>query len=170
MTSATDNSQPAVTYTVGRPSFGARILAAVAHLLILGSLPGIIITAIIARVSRKASPYVQFHAKQALRWQLLFNLIFVGMLAFFLLVIVGAGFGGQGQNAGLAMDAAFLAGLVLLLLLSLPAAVFGIPAIIGAIIALFGGNFRYPLVTRRPRPSQPPGVTSARGMPTSGRV
>jgi len=170
MTSASGTQRNGVQYVTQRPSFVQRIVAAIVHLLLLAGLPGILATLIIFLLSRTAAPYVRYHAKMALRWQLLGNLVFFGIIGLLLLIIVAAGFGGGGQNGGMALDAGYLAGLGFLIIISVSAIIslllFGIPALIGAIVALFGGTFRYPLVTRRPRPAP---ATPAPATPTSGR-
>jgi uncharacterized Tic20 family protein len=131
------NSSP--VYAEERPGAGERMVAAAAHLLMLATLPGILITATIWILSRKGSPFVRQHARQALRWQILAHLIIFGLIGCTILGIVGGAFGGS-------INAAYAAGIVLILVATIPYVVFDIPAVIGALKALFGGSARYPVV------------------------
>jgi uncharacterized Tic20 family protein len=145
MGSPRDTAQADAQYIMRPPSLGERLIAAIAHLLILASLPGIVVTAIIWMISRGSSPYVRHHARAAMRWQFLENVIIFGLIALMLAVILGAGFMGKGANSGNALDAAFAAGIGIILVFAIPTIIFAIPAIFAAIGALFGGNFRYPV-------------------------
>jgi uncharacterized Tic20 family protein len=145
MSNPHDNPQTDAQYIMRPPSLGERLIAATTHLLILVSLPGIVITAIIWMLARGSSPYVQHHARSAMRWQLFENVVILGMIGVLLAVIVGAGFWGRGHSEGNALNAAFAAGIGIILVFAIPAIIFAIPAVLGAIRAMAAGNFRYPL-------------------------
>ncbi len=152
--SPNDNPQAEAQYVMRSPSMGERMIASIAHLLILVSLPGIVITGIIFLLARDASPYVRHHARSAMRWQLLENVLIIGLVGAFLAVIVGAGFWGRARGPGDALDAAFLAGIGIILVFAIPTVIFAIPAVLGAFRALLGGNYRYPLTAGRPNPTR----------------
>jgi uncharacterized Tic20 family protein len=147
MSSPSDNSQNGAQYIMRSPSLGERLIAVTTHLLILVSLPGIVITAIIWMLARGSSPYVRHHARSAMRWQLFENFIILGSVAVFLIVIVGAGFWGRNHSEANALNTAFAAGIGIILVFAIPAAIFAIPAVVGAFRALLPGSFRYPLTS-----------------------
>lgn len=144
-------------YVMRSPSLGERLIAALTHLLILANLPGIFVTGFILVLSRRGSPYVRYHARSAMRWQFIENGLTLGTLGVCVLVIIGSGVMGKGQNAGKALDAAFAAGLgivaVVVILLAAETVLFGIPAILGAVHALASQSFRYPVTPPKPRPA-----------------
>jgi uncharacterized Tic20 family protein len=150
MSSPNDNRKANPQFVMRSPSMGERTVASIAHLLILVSLPGIIITGVIFLLARDSSPYVRHHARSAMRWQLLENVLILGLVGTFLAVIVGAGFWGGARHPGDALDAAFLAGIGIILVFAIPTVIFAIPAVLGAIRALLGGNYRYPLAAGKP--------------------
>lgn len=154
MASAHEIPQAGPRYVVRQPSLGERLIAAFAHLLILANLPGFVITGLIVILSRGGSPYIKHHAKSALRWQLFETLLTAGLVAALLAVIVGAGFMGQTRDPGQMLDAAFGAGIGIILVFAIPTVIFAIPAVLGALRALLGGNFRYPVVPPRATPSR----------------
>jgi uncharacterized Tic20 family protein len=147
------------------PSFGAwpgqltlldRLVAASAHLAILLSVPGLIYAAILWLAFRRRSPFISQHARQGLLWQSLTNV----MLILALLVLFGVAvfsFGStintSGTNAGNSLIGLFgsLLGLFVVLIIGLTVAIGA--ALIGAVSALVGRLFRYPIVNRR-RPSR----------------
>ena len=150
MSSPNDNRQASPQFVMRSPSVGERTIATIAHLLILVSLPGIVITGIIFLLARDASPYVRHHARLAMRWQLFENILILGLVGTFLAVIVGAGFWGGAHNPGDALDAAFLAGIGIILVFAIPTIIFAVPAVLGAVRAMIGGNYRYPLTAGKP--------------------
>lgn len=129
----------------------ARGMAAIAHLLILLSLPGLALVALIWLLHRNRLPFVEHHARQAMRWQVRIN---VGALIIALVLVValfagfGAGLGKPSTGDSVAGSLAILAllGILLLfvgwLLLALGSAA------VGASLALLG---REPHLRKRDR-------------------
>jgi uncharacterized Tic20 family protein len=146
---ASESVQQRQQYVERSPTAGERLLAAISHLLILLNLPGIFVTAIILLLSRRGSPYVRHHARKAIHLQFFENALTIGLLAIFAAIIIGSGFMSKGKSSGAALDAAFGAGLgivlVFVVLIGVETVIFGIPAIIGALRALSTSQFRYPV-------------------------
>lgn len=125
-----------------------RGMAAVSHLLILLSLPGLAVVWLIWRLHRGRVPFVEHHARQAMRWQVRIN---VGalLIAVVLLVLLFAGFGaGLGKPSTgdtIAGSLAIIALLGILLLFTAWIVLALISAVVGVSMALLG---------REPRPSR----------------
>src|SRR5579859_1888315 len=69
----------------GPPAFSERLLAAVAHLLLLLSLPGLLAATAICFIYRRRSSFVSHQARQAVLWQVLSNIVLfllLGLLFF----------------------------------------------------------------------------------------
>jgi uncharacterized Tic20 family protein len=129
-----------------------RLIAASAHLAILFSLPGLIYAAILWVVMRRESPFASQHARQAVLWQILTNvMLLVVLLVLFVIALVS--FGGTvtdtGGNAGKDLAALFGSFLGLFVVLIIGVTVSVGAALIGAISALMGRLFRYPIINRR---------------------
>ncbi len=124
----------------------ARGMAATAHLLVLLSLPGLALVGLIWLLHRHRLPYVEHHARQAMRWQVRINAgaLLTGVV---LLVALFAGFGaGVGKPStgdSIAGSLAILALLGLLLLFTAWIVLALVSAAVGATTALLG---------REPRP------------------
>ncbi len=131
-----------------------RLLAAIAHLLMLLSVPGLIVATLIWLSQRRRSPFVAMQARSAVLWQVLCNVLLV-LFAGVLLVIALTSLGGAVTSSGASSESAVtrlvgsLLGLYVLLVLA--ALFFGASAILGAIFALFGKTFHYPLIGRKRR-------------------
>jgi uncharacterized Tic20 family protein len=131
-----------------------RLLAAIAHLLMLLSVPGLMVATLIWLSQRRRSPFVAMQARDAVLWQLLCNVLLV-LFAGVLLVIALTSLGGAVTSSGASGESAVtrlvgsLLGLYVLLVLA--ALFFGASAILGAIFALFGKTFHYPLIGRKRR-------------------
>jgi uncharacterized Tic20 family protein len=154
-----------VTAPPPSPSYGAwpgrltlldRLVAASAHLAILLSVPGLIYAAILWLTLRHRAPFISAHARQGLLWQGLTNVMLI--LALIVLFVVaffsfGSTINTSGTNAGTSLIGLFgsLLGLFVVLIIGLSVAVGA--ALVGAVSALVGRLFRYPIVNRR-RPSR----------------
>jgi uncharacterized Tic20 family protein len=133
------------------PRVWERVLAAVAHLLMLASVPGLAVAIVIWLTQRRRSAYVAAQAKDAVFWQLLSNIVFVVLLAVLLAVAVGS-LGGAVSDTRQASGAiTHLVGSLLgiYVLLVVAALFFALSAVVGALFALFGYTFHYPIVGRR---------------------
>jgi uncharacterized Tic20 family protein len=129
-----------------------RLIAASAHLAILFSIPGLIYAAILWLITRRESPFVSQHARQGVLWQLLTNiLLVVALLVLFIIALVSFGgtVGDTSGNAGKDLAALFgsFLGLFVVLIVGLTISVGA--ALIGAISALMGRLFLYPVINRR---------------------
>lgn len=133
------------------PRLLERMLAAVSHLLMLLSIPGLVVAALIWVTQRRHSPYVAAHARAAVVWQVVSNAVFMLLLGVLLLIAVTS-LGGAVTSQGTSGEGAVtrLVGSLLGLYVVLVAAAlfFGISALLGALFALFGRTFHYPLVGR----------------------
>ena len=136
------------------PTGAERVIAAVAHLLLLFSLPGTLVTAIIWVTQRKHSAFVSRQARQAVMWQLMANVVIIatlGILIGIAISSVGGAITAKGPsaaNAVLHLGGSLIGVYVLLILAAVYSAA---SAVIGALFALFGRDFHYPLVGRRTR-------------------
>ena len=119
----------------------ARVAAATAHLLVLLSLPGLALVALIWLLHRHRLPYVEHHARQAMRWQVRINagalltgiVLLVALLAGF-----GAGIGKPSTGDSIAGSLAILALLGLLLVFTAWIVLALVSAAIGVASALLG--------------------------------
>ncbi|HLZ21875.1 MAG TPA: DUF4870 domain-containing protein [Ktedonobacterales bacterium] len=139
---------------VRKPSMAARVLAASAHLATLVSIPGLLVALAIWLVNRKRSAFVAHHARQAVVWQILSNvllLVFVVLLIGTALRELGGTLNAKG-SAGQADLVKLLGSLVGLYVVLLGALIMcWISAILGAFAALRGRGFRYPFIGRKRR-------------------
>jgi uncharacterized Tic20 family protein len=133
------------------PRLWERVLAAVTHLLMLASVPGLVVATGIWLSQRRRSAYVATQARDAVLWQVLSNVVFVVLLAVLLVVAVvslGGAVSDTRQTSGaISHLVGSLLGIYVLLVLA--AVFFGLSAVMGALFALFGRTFHYPLVSRR---------------------
>lgn len=136
------------------PKLGERVLAACAHLVTLLSVPGLFIALAIWLVNRKRSTYVSAQARQAVIWQILTNVVLLLLVA----LLIGTAiheFGGAVTTRGAVGQADMmkllgsLVGLYVVLLAALIC--FWVSAILGALAALLGRRFHYPLIGGRRR-------------------
>ncbi len=120
-----------------------RLLAAIAHLLMLLSVPGLIVATLIWLSQRRRSPFIAMQARSAVLWQLLCNV--------FALTSLGGAVSSSGTSGESAVTRLVGSLLGLYVLLVLAVLFFGASAILGAIFALFGKTFHYPLIGRKRR-------------------
>jgi uncharacterized Tic20 family protein len=156
---ATLTAPPSLSYGAwpGRLTLFDRLVAASAHLAILLSVPGLIYAGVLWLTMRRRAPFISQHARQGLLWQSLTNVMLIlSLLVLFLVALFSFGttINTSGANAGASLIGLFgsLLGLFVVLIVGLTVAVGA--AVIGAISALAGRLFRYPIVNRR-RPSRP---------------
>jgi uncharacterized Tic20 family protein len=127
------------------------VVAAAAHVLMLASLPGLAVALLIWLTQRRRSAYVAAQAKDAVLWQVLSNAVFLVLLAA-LLVIAVVSLGGavsDTRQAGGAVTHLVGSLLGIYIVLVLAALFFVVSALVGAICALLGLSFHYPIVGRR---------------------
>jgi uncharacterized Tic20 family protein len=139
-------------YDVKRLTLLDRLVAASAHLAILFSIPGMIYAAILWVVMRRQSPFVSEHARQGVLWQILTNIMLViALLVLFIIALVSFGgtLNGAGDNAGKDLVTLFGSFLGLFVVLIIGVTVSLGAALVGAISALMGRLFRYPIINRR---------------------
>lgn len=127
----------------------ARGMGVLVHALILLSLPGLAVVALIWWLHRGRVPFVEHHARQAMRWQVRINVAAL-LTAAVLLVLLFAGFGAglgkpsTGDAIGGSLAIVALLGLLLLFVAWIVLAL--VSAVVGASMALLG---------REPRPAHP---------------
>lgn len=131
------------------PGAYARLLAATAHMLILFSIPGLILAALIWFSHRGRSRYVAEQARQAVLWQMRINSVTLISVLVLLVVI----FSQLGEAIGQAKDSVSLPIVVVALLaislLLIGGMLFAIAsAVIGATSSLLGKEYRYPFMRR----------------------
>ncbi|MGO8949546.1 MAG: DUF4870 domain-containing protein [Ktedonobacterales bacterium] len=156
--SSTDLSVPHTLLSYGydprRLTLLDRLIAASAHLAILLSVPGMVYAAFLWLALRRRAPFIARHAREGVLWQVVTNIALVLSLVVLFLVAFfsfGTTLNASGSNAGESVVGLFgsLLGLFVVLILGLTVAVGA--AVIGAIYALAGRPFRYPLFNRRRR-------------------
>jgi len=135
------------------PSAFERLLAAVAHVLLLFSLLGTLGAMLIWLLFRRRSPYVARQARQAVLWQILSN-VMLGIMALLVVVIVVVSFGSAittpSQHDATRSVFQFSAGLLCLAVLPFCATLYAVSsAALGALYALLGRDYHYPLINRR---------------------
>jgi uncharacterized Tic20 family protein len=151
---ATDVPVPAATRPPGAIE---RILAACAHLLILASVPGTLIAASIWLTQRRRSPFVAYHAGQAVFWQIMTHIFGVLVILFLLVTAIfsfGSAVNAKGSDDSFAITGLFGSLLGIYVLLAAAGVFFGFGAIFGAIFALFGKGYRYPFIGKKRNPAR----------------
>lgn len=119
----------------------ARGMAAITHLLVLLSLPGLALVALIWLLHRHRLPFVEHHARQAMRWQVRINagaLLTGAVLLVALFAGFGAGLGKPSAGDSIAGSLAILALLGLLLLFAAWIVLALVSAAVGVSMALLG--------------------------------
>lgn len=133
-----------------RPSRVERILAAIAHMLTIFSLPGMLLATLIWLTQRHRSRYVAMQARQAVLWQTVGHIIVFLTIGLLLLTTVLALGGSEttgltGQIAGGSM----IGSVILLFLVPIGATIFFFSSsIVGAIASLLGRRYTYPFIGR----------------------
>jgi uncharacterized Tic20 family protein len=133
-----------------RPSALERILAAIAHLLTIFSVPGMLLSTAIWLTNRHRSRYVAMQARQAVLWQTTGHIVVflsVGLLLLTAILSVGGSDarGLSGEIAGGSMVGSVIG----LFLIPIGATVFFFTSsIVGAFASLLGKRYTYPLVGR----------------------
>lgn len=127
-----------------------RILAAVAHLMTMFSLPGMLVATVIWFTHRRRSRYVAMQARQAVLWQTLGHIIVFLAIGLLLLTAILAvsnseADGLSGQIAGSSMVGSVIG----LFLIPIGATIFFFSSsIVGAIASLLGKKYTYPFIGR----------------------
>lgn len=145
----------ATTVETRRPTMGERLVAGAAHIATMLSLAGIAFTALLWLTQRRRSPYVAAQAREAVIWQITAHLVvsaLIAILAIVALVALGGAASTNGNTGALA-GGALLGSLIGIYLIPLAAAAyFLVMSLVGAIAALGGRPYHYPL-TGRGRPA-----------------
>lgn len=149
-----------------------RILAAVAHLMTMFSLPGMLLATVIWFTHRRRSRYVAMQARQAVLWQTLGHIvIFLAIVLLLLTVILAVGgseaSGLPGQIAGSSMVGAVIG----LFLIPVGATIFFFSSsIVGAVASLMGKKYTYPFIGRLAHRSVKPSADLKRLAPPTDHV
>lgn len=143
---------PALPVAHPAPRVSERLLAAAAHLMVMLTFPGSLLASAIWALNRR-SPFVAFHARQAVLWQALTHVVFVLLLGIgFLLVFFSLGGAlngitdGTNKSGGIGLLISSFFGIFVLIIAA--ALFFTVSAIIGALFALFGKTYHYPIINR----------------------
>lgn len=136
------------------PRLDERVVAAIAHLLVLFLLPGSLVAWMIWMLNRRRSPFIAYHARQAVLWQSLSNVVFT-ILLIIAFAAIFTSFGTALNDANTPDDisipvliSSFFGIFALIVVSELS---FWIAAFVGAFAALLGKRHRYPIVNRRPK-------------------
>lgn len=135
-----------------RPRLAERLLAAVAHLATLLSVPGILLALAIWLTQRRRSPYVSSQARQAVLWQILSNLVLAILIVLLLAVALSQLGAAVGTKSGSTQGdiTRFFGSLIGLYVVLFAALIFCcVSAVLGAFFALLGRSFHYPLLGRK---------------------
>ena len=133
-----------------RPTWGERILAAIAHLLTIFSIPGMLLATAIWLTHRRRSRYVAVQARQAVLWQTLGHIIILLSMALLLLtaLLALAGSDAKGLQGEIAGDS-MVGSVIGLFLIPIGATVFFFSSsLVGAVASLLGKRYTYPLIGR----------------------
>lgn len=133
-----------------RPAWWERILAAIAHLLTIFSIPGMLVATAIWLTQRRRSRYVAVQARQAVLWQTVGHVIILLSMALLLLtaILAVAGSDAKGLQGEIAGDS-MVGSVIGLFLIPIGATVFFFSSsIVGAIASLLGKKYTYPFIGR----------------------
>ncbi len=127
-----------------------RVMAALAHIAVLLPMIGLIAAIVIWITQKDRSRFVAFQALQAIVFQLLLIVVWIGgmacyMASFFLTffgTIAFASFGSNGPPVGFLIPVAVIFGMIGLM------GIFIIYGIVAAVLTFQGKDFRYPLIGR----------------------
>ena len=141
------------------PRIDERFVAAIAHLLVLFLLPGSLVAWLIWIINRRRSPFIAYHARQAVLWQSLSNSVFTVLLIIAFVAIftsLGTLFneGDRPDNTSIPVLISSFFGIFALIVIS--ELYFWITAFVGAFAALLGKRHRYPIVNRKPKSPKVP--------------
>lgn len=152
-----------------RPTGGERILAAIAHLLTVFSLPGMLAATVIWFSQRRRSRYVAMQARQAVLWQTMGHIIvFLSIGLLVLTAILALGSSDASGLAGQVAGGSMIGSVIGLFLVPVVATIFFfVSSIIGAIASLIGFKYTYPLVGRLAHRSVNPSADMNRLPPRS---
>lgn len=136
------------------PRLDERVAAAIAHLLVLFLLPGSLVAWVIWMLNRRRSPFIAYHARQAVLWQTLSNVVFT-ILLIIAFAVMFTSFGTL-LNDGNTHDDTSIPVLIssffgIFALIMVAELYFWITAFVGAFAALLGKRHRYPIVNRTPK-------------------
>jgi uncharacterized Tic20 family protein len=149
-----------------------RILAAIAHLMTMFSLPGMLLATVIWFTHRRRSRYVAMQARQAVLWQTLGHIVIflaiVLLLSTTILAVGGSEASGlPGRIAGSSMVGAVIG----LFLIPVGATIFFFSSsVVGAIASLMGKKYTYPFIGRLAHRSVKPSADLNRLAPPTGHA
>lgn len=133
-----------------RPTWSERIVAAVAHLLTLLSIPGILLASVIWFTQRRRSRYIAMQARQAVLWQTLGHIIvFVAIVLLLVTAVFALGDSNASGLVGQIAGGSAVGSVIGLFLIPVGVTVFFfVSSLIGTIAALLGKRYTYPWVGR----------------------
>ncbi len=150
---------PALDPAERPPRLDERVVAAIAHLLVLFLLPGSFVAWVIWMLNRRRSPFIAYHARQAVRWQALSNVVFTILLIIAFATIFtsfGTAITDRNTHDDTSIPVLISSFLGIFALIVVSELYFWLTAFVGAFAALFGKRHRYPIVNRKPKAAKPP--------------
>ncbi|MGZ3585321.1 MAG: DUF4870 domain-containing protein [Ktedonobacterales bacterium] len=136
------------------PRIDERVAAAVAHLLVLFLLPGSLVAWMIWVLNRRRSPFIAYHARQAVLWQTLSNVVFTILLIIAFATIftsLGTAINDANTHDDTSIPVLISSFFGVFALIVVSELYFWITAFVGAFAALLGKRHRYPIVNRKPK-------------------
>lgn len=132
------------------PTRSERVFAAVAHLLTIFSIPGMLVATVIWFTQRRRSRYVAMQARQAVLWQTLGHLtVFLAIGLLLLTAILALGDANATGFVGQVAGGSMIGSVIGLFIIPIGATIFFfISSIIGAIASLLGRRYTYPFIGR----------------------
>ena len=127
-----------------------RILAAIAHLATIFSIPGILLAMAIWLTQRHRSRYTAMQARQAVLWQTLGHIVVFLTIALLLLTAILAVGGSDSTGlAGQIAGGSMVGSVIGLFVIPIGATVFFFgSSLVGAIASLLGKKYTYPFIGR----------------------
>jgi uncharacterized Tic20 family protein len=141
------------------PRIDERLVAATAHLLVLFLLPGSLVAWLIWVINRRRSPFIAYHARQAVLWQSLSNIVFTLLLIIAFATIftsLGNAVNDAHSRDDISVPVLISSFLGIFALIVVSELYFWITAFVGAVAALLGKRHRYPIVNRKPKSPKAP--------------
>jgi uncharacterized Tic20 family protein len=136
------------------PRIDERVAAAIAHLLVLFLLPGSFVAWMIWMLNRRRSPFIAYHARQAVLWQTLSNVVFTILLIIAFATIftsLGTAINDANTHDDTSIPVLISSFFGVFALIVVSELYFWITAFVGAFAALLGKRHRYPIVNRKPK-------------------
>lgn len=158
MTIQSETPPLATEATAPRPTQDERITAALAHIGIVLPLTGLLLPIFIWLTQKEKSAFVRFQALQALAWHLaLLGCYFLGFgcyicsffATFVLIAVLGATTTSHGAESSPLVGIPILLPFLVIMFLFAMSFIVIISGIVGAVLALQGKDFRFPIIGRQ---------------------